>query len=252
MRPAEGPRESAASSASSHPGERGSDPSDAPCVRAFASTRLRLRADSSTTSACTATPAPMTPSMDRIWCPAALCRRAPPFLCLAECPPSPAEPGSGTNDSAATITAYEIEIAIGTTVMRTAVGSPPGMRKGRARSDSGCFILSATKDHMKRRMEGTESSIENSTSRVYGAQTRDAATAALKRMYTGATPVSLAASSHTSSASALPPLRRRLSTTAFISPVKWDATRKASDRSAVRAAALYKPIRHTFAPSWNP
>ena len=53
MRPAEGPRESAASSASSHPGERGSDPSDAPCVRAFASTRLRLREDSSTTSACT-------------------------------------------------------------------------------------------------------------------------------------------------------------------------------------------------------
>mmetsp|Transcript_24074 Transcript_24074/g.77287 ORF Transcript_24074/g.77287 Transcript_24074/m.77287 type:complete len:214 (-) Transcript_24074:1477-2118(-) len=58
IRPAEGPRESAASSASSHRGERGSDPSDAPCA-AFASTCLRLR-DSNTTRACTATPAPMT------------------------------------------------------------------------------------------------------------------------------------------------------------------------------------------------
>jgi hypothetical protein len=38
-------------------------------------------------------------------------------------------------------------------------------------------------------MDGTESSIENSTSSVYGIHTRMAAHAALNTMYSGATPV---------------------------------------------------------------
>jgi hypothetical protein len=42
---------------------------------------------------------------------------------------------------------------------------------------------------MKRRIEGTESSIENSTSKVYGIQTSTAAHAAFRRMKRGATPV---------------------------------------------------------------
>ena len=67
-------------------------------------------------------------------------------------------------DSVVMIAAYEIEMATGTTVSSTATGSPPGIKKGR--STEGRWIRSATKLHMKRSIEGTDSSIENSTSSV--------------------------------------------------------------------------------------
>lgn len=120
--------------------------------------------------------------------------------------------------SVTTMAAYVIEIATGMMVISTATGRPPvrraittghgrpsrctaggltaepGMRKGR--SVCGHCTRRATKLHMKRMIDGTESSIENSTRSAYGNHTSSAAHDALKTMYAGAMPAAELLKSH--------------------------------------------------------